>query len=93
MPPKNKNNHEDDRCSFCGKTRAQVQDMFDGPGGNVRICDQCIALCNIMMIGQNLAGFDENNAANFQAQAPEQMQAEPQIQVAAPTKKTSKFSN
>ena len=46
----NKNRPKDDRCSFCGKTRANVDDMFDGPGGNVRICDQCIALCSIMMM-------------------------------------------
>ena len=95
MPPKNKNNHEDDRCSFCGKTRAQVQDMLEGPGGNVRICDQCVALCNIMMIGQNLAGFDENDAGqapNFQAMSPEQTQAPAQIQTPEKTK-PSKFSN
>ena len=42
----------DDRCSFCGKERSSVRDMFDGPGGKVRICDQCIALCNMMM-GKN----------------------------------------
>ena len=46
----NTNRPKDDRCSFCGKTRANVDDMFDGPGGNVRICDQCIALCSIMMM-------------------------------------------
>ena len=39
----------DDRCSFCGKSRAEVDDMFEGPNGNVRICDQCIAVCNIML--------------------------------------------
>ena len=49
----NKNRPKDDRCSFCGKTRANVDDMFDGPGGNVRICDQCIALCSIMMMSDD----------------------------------------
>ena len=39
----------DNRCSFCGKSRSEVDDMFEGPNGNVRICDQCIAVCNIMM--------------------------------------------
>ena len=38
-----------DRCSFCGKPRSEVEDMFDGPNGNVRICDQCIAVCNLMI--------------------------------------------
>lgn len=62
MPSDKKNNttnnktsgRGDDRCSFCGKERSSVRDMFDGPGGKVRICDQCIALCNIMMSGKNL---------------------------------------
>ena len=49
---KNKGNEKEERCSFCGKLRSEVEDMFDGPGGNVRICDQCIALCNIMMAGK-----------------------------------------
>ena len=49
MPPKKINTPDEDRCSFCGKPRSQVQNMFDGPGGNVRICDQCVVLCSIMM--------------------------------------------
>ena len=48
---KNKKTPEEERCSFCGKPRSMVDDMFNGPGGNVRICDQCIALCSIMMSG------------------------------------------
>lgn len=62
MPDNHTHNPADDRCSFCGKTRASVDDMFDGPGGNVRICDQCIAVCNIMMAGKstpNLTLFDD----------------------------------
>ncbi|MBQ9418951.1 MAG: ATP-dependent Clp protease ATP-binding subunit ClpX [Synergistaceae bacterium] len=58
MPPKDKNS-DDRRCSFCGKTRSQVGDMFEGPGGTVRICDQCVALCNIMMATQQ--GFEQSN--------------------------------
>lgn len=46
---------EEPKCSFCGKPLSMVDDMFDGPGGNVRICDQCIALCNIMMAGKQSA--------------------------------------
>ena len=38
-----------DRCSFCGKERSAVREMFDGQNGDVRICDQCITLCSIMM--------------------------------------------
>jgi len=32
------------RCSFCGKTRAQVDRLVAGPG--VFICDWCVSLCN-----------------------------------------------
>ena len=59
---KNTHNPSEDRCSFCGKTRANVEDMFDGPGGNVRICDQCVAVCNIMMAGKqtpDISIFDD----------------------------------
>ena len=37
------------KTTTCGKTIDEVDEMFEGPGGNVRICDQCIALCSIMM--------------------------------------------
>lgn len=53
---------EEDRCSFCGKTRSSVDDMFDGPGGNVRICDQCVALCSIMMAGRQSPGIIDLNS-------------------------------
>ena len=43
---------QEERCSFCGKTASEVDDMFEGQGRNVRICDQCVALCSIMMAGK-----------------------------------------
>ena len=50
---KNKNNKSDEICcSFCGKPRSMVNDMLEGPNGNARICDQCVALCNLMMAGK-----------------------------------------
>ncbi|MDY6400066.1 MAG: ATP-dependent Clp protease ATP-binding subunit ClpX [Synergistales bacterium] len=52
---KNSDTHGSGRCSFCGKTRSQVSDMFDGPGGKVRICDQCVTLCAIMMTEKNVS--------------------------------------
>ena len=33
------------RCSFCGKTQAQVRKLIAGPNG-AYICDECIELCN-----------------------------------------------
>ena len=32
------------KCSFCGKSQKQVQQLIAGPG--VYICDECIELCN-----------------------------------------------
>jgi len=32
------------KCSFCGKSQAQVRKLIAGPG--VYICDECIDLCN-----------------------------------------------
>ena len=44
---------KDDRCSFCGKSSSEVEEMFEGPGNSVRICDQCVALCSLLMAGKN----------------------------------------
>jgi len=33
------------RCSFCSKSKDQVERLIAGPGG-VYICDECVALCN-----------------------------------------------
>jgi len=33
------------RCSFCGKTQDEVEKLIAGPGG-VFICDECVNLCN-----------------------------------------------
>ncbi len=36
------------RCSFCGKDQNQVKRLIAGP--NVFICDECVALCNKILI-------------------------------------------
>lgn len=36
------------RCSFCGKTQREVKKLIAGPG--VYICDECIDLCNDIII-------------------------------------------
>jgi ATP-dependent Clp protease ATP-binding subunit ClpX len=43
-PPKN-NNY---RCSFCGKSQDDVKKLIAGP--TVFICDECIELCNEIMV-------------------------------------------
>ena len=44
------------KCSFCGKTQAQVRKLIAGPG--VYICDQCIELCS-EIIDEDLINDEE----------------------------------
>jgi ATP-dependent Clp protease ATP-binding subunit ClpX len=36
------------RCSFCGRSAAQVGQLVPGPG--VNICDQCVEICRQMLV-------------------------------------------
>jgi ATP-dependent Clp protease ATP-binding subunit ClpX len=49
------------KCSFCGKTQKQVKKLIAGPG--VYICDECIELCNEIIVEElseaAAAGFEE----------------------------------
>ncbi len=36
------------KCSFCGKAKEQVVKLIAGPG--VYICDECIDLCNEIIV-------------------------------------------
>ncbi|NCZ76904.1 MAG: ATP-dependent Clp protease ATP-binding subunit ClpX [Actinobacteria bacterium] len=38
------------KCSFCGKTQKQVKKLIAGPG--VYICDECIDLCNEIILDE-----------------------------------------
>lgn len=38
-------------CSFCGKTSAVAKKLIAGPG--VYICDECVAVCNRILIDEN----------------------------------------
>jgi ATP-dependent Clp protease ATP-binding subunit ClpX len=51
------------KCSFCGKSQKQVQQLIAGPG--VYICDECVELCNEIIderqsegTGEVMADFD-----------------------------------
>lgn len=62
------------QCSFCGKTQDQVQKLIAGPG--VYICDECIQLCDEILVEDGLthhdhphigaAGEEESAAAAFE---------------------------
>jgi ribosomal protein S14 len=36
-----------DRCSWCGKTEAEVKKLITGPG--VQICDECVRFCALIL--------------------------------------------
>ena len=48
---------ENVRCSFCDKSRDQVQRMVSGPGG-VYICNECIDVCRQVMDEESVK-FDD----------------------------------
>jgi hypothetical protein len=38
------------RCSFCGKRKGQCDMLIAGPG--VYICNQCVALCDDILLSE-----------------------------------------
>jgi ATP-dependent Clp protease ATP-binding subunit ClpX len=38
-------NHDEVRCSFCGKSRSQVNKLIQGPN-DIYICDECVETCS-----------------------------------------------
>ncbi len=48
------------KCSFCGKTQKQVKKLIAGPG--VYICDECIDLCNEIIVEE----LSENNSLGLE---------------------------
>jgi len=54
--------HEKDKhltCSFCGKSQDQVRRLVAGP--NVYICDECIELCNEILVEEVGSDLDFND--------------------------------
>ena len=43
-------------CSFCGKSQQEVKKLIAGP--SVFICDECIELCNDIILEEALADTD-----------------------------------
>ncbi|MDI7266938.1 MAG: ATP-dependent Clp protease ATP-binding subunit ClpX [Myxococcota bacterium] len=42
------------KCSFCGKTQRDVRKLIAGP--TVYICDECVALCNDILVEETTGG-------------------------------------
>src|SRR5574339_449451 len=55
------------KCSFCGKSQKQVQQLIAGPG--VYICDECVELCN-EIIEERLAEAGEPESGEFELPKP-----------------------
>ncbi|WP_426623865.1 ATP-dependent Clp protease ATP-binding subunit ClpX [Leifsonia sp. McL0607] len=58
------------KCSFCGKSQKQVQQLIAGPG--VYICDECVELCN-EIIEERLAEAGEEASGDFDLPKPKEI--------------------
>lgn len=58
------------KCSFCGKSQKQVQQLIAGPG--VYICDECVELCN-EIIEERQAEAGESVLEDFDLPKPKQI--------------------
>ena len=60
------------KCSFCGKSQKQVQQLIAGPG--VYICDECVELCN-EIIEERMAESSAEGVAEFDLPQPREIYA------------------
>ena len=58
------------KCSFCGKSQKQVQQLIAGPG--VYICDECVELCN-EIIDERQSEGRETASADFDLPKPKEI--------------------
>ncbi|MBS0024610.1 ATP-dependent Clp protease ATP-binding subunit ClpX [Microbacterium paraoxydans] len=58
------------KCSFCGKSQKQVQQLIAGPG--VYICDECVELCN-EIIEERMAESSAEGVAEFELPKPREI--------------------
>jgi ATP-dependent Clp protease ATP-binding subunit ClpX len=58
------------KCSFCGKSQKQVQQLIAGPG--VYICDECVELCN-EIIDERQAEKRADGEADFELPKPKEI--------------------
>ncbi|MBK0418029.1 ATP-dependent Clp protease ATP-binding subunit ClpX [Leucobacter sp. CSA1] len=58
------------KCSFCGKSQKQVQQLIAGP--QIYICDECVALCN-EIIEERMAEHAEPESTEFSLHKPREI--------------------
>jgi ATP-dependent Clp protease ATP-binding subunit ClpX len=59
------------KCSFCGKSQKQVQQLIAGPG--VYICDECVELCNEIIEERLAEAGSEASAGEFDLPKPKEI--------------------
>ena len=59
------------KCSFCGKSQKQVQQLIAGPG--VYICDECVELCNEIIEERMAESNAEGGVAEFDLPKPREI--------------------
>ncbi|SJN08132.1 ATP-dependent Clp protease ATP-binding subunit ClpX [Leucobacter sp. 7(1)] len=58
------------KCSFCGKSQKQVQQLIAGP--QIYICDECVALCN-EIIEERVAETQTSESSDFTLHKPREI--------------------
>ena len=58
------------KCSFCGKSQKQVQQLIAGP--QIYICDECVGLCN-EILEERLSEASGDEAAEFTLHKPREI--------------------
>lgn len=68
-------NHDEIRCSFCGKTTDKVEQIISGPG--VNICNECLDFCNDIVQERNemIKKNEKNTQANKNLPKPMEIKA------------------
>lgn len=63
-----KDNDQEIRCSFCGKSQDEVTRLVEGPG--VYICDNCITFCNSLLFDDAVGAKPNHKQKPKKSEAP-----------------------
>lgn len=72
-----KENDMDICCSFCGKTRDEVNQLVEGNG--VYICDSCVSFCNSLIFGEEQQDKKLRSKKNAPAALPKPQEIKQQL--------------
>ncbi len=57
-------NEKQSRCSFCGRSEAEVKDLIRGPDG-INICNDCVELCNNILEQYRSSGLPGDDSESL----------------------------